>query len=516
MGFLCAALLVGARAPVVAATPLDALAVGDPLEAELRVLELYPESDLEGRVRLPHLATRPLQWFELEGGEAPIRPRNPVVALSLARLERAMGRNARAGFQPDPRFAPTPRVYAFSGPDDQRVELSLGLEGAGETLDGHSRYLNGSGAHARVALALDRWLVFSHLYAGQVDGARRFADPIVPGNDFVVHTEDTYLAYTGNDAAWCARLGRTRWHWGPGREASLVISGSAPAMTGFSLRARIAALRLDLITLNATLDEAAGEQLAAHRIEWQPIDRLRLGVTEAARYHAESWQPLYLAGVIPYVLVQRFHVQDSPDSLGVLRNNVVFAFDGSWRVAPGTRVYGEFMIDDLHARTNDNPNKFAWQLGWEGAGTAFGNRVTWGGEYTRVWRYVYTSFFGRAFALQGEPIGYPTGPDARRLVLFGTWDPRVEWQVFGHVATTDQGQNTIDAPFIPGSPKPDPGSFEGVVQHTREAVAGLRWWPAGGVDVALSGGYRWIDDAGHVRGANDGGAIGTIALRLVR
>ena len=498
------------------ATPDESLAVRDPIHAELRVLDLYPSGALDDRFRLPHLGTLPLQRHELQGDGAPLAPSHPVRRIAAARLERLLGRDPVPGWIADPAHRATRRLLTYSATDREHIELSAGLEGAGETLDDRSRFVTGSGLHLRSAIGLDRWLVYSHFYAGHVDDARRFADPIVPGNDFIVHTEDTYLAYTAEDGAWSGRFGRSRWHWGPGREGSLVLSGSAPALTGLSLAAHFVAIRVDVIALSATLDQAAGEQLAAHRLEWQPFDALRIGVTEAARYNSEVWQPLYLAGAIPYVLVQRFLVQDSPDSSGVLRNNILFGLDASWRVADGTRLYGEFLIDDLHAETNDNPNKLAWQLGWEGAGSAFGQRFTWGGELTRVWRYVYTSFFDREYAIQGEPLGFPSGPDTRRLRLTGAWDPSVDWQVFGGVSLTDRGENRIDSPYLPGDPKPAPGSFEGVIERTRDIEAGLRWWPAGGVDLAVAAGWRRVDDASHVAGAEERGVVGRVVVRLVR
>jgi hypothetical protein len=510
---LAAALAVPAAAR---ATPDEALPVRDPIHAELRVLDLYGSGDLDDRFRLPHLGTLPLQKSQLQGEGGPIRPADPVRRIAVARLERLLGRDPVPGRSPDFDHLPTPRAFAYAATDRERMEFSAGLEGDGETFDDRSRFATGSGMHLRSAIGLDRWLVYAHFFAGHVDDARRFADPIVPGNDFIVHTEDTYLAYTAEDGAWSGRFGRSRWHWGPGEEGSLVLSGSGPAITGFSLAAHFVAIHVDVIALNATLDQAAGEQLAAHRLEWQPHDALRLGVTEAARYRSENWQPLYLAGAIPYVLVQRFLVQDAPDSLGELRNNIMISFDASWRIADGTRVYGEFLIDDLHARTNNNPNKLAWQLGWEGAGAIAGQRVTWGGEFTRVWRYVYTSFFGREYSAQGMPIGFPTGPDARRVRLRGAWDPSADWQLFARTTLTDRGENRLGQPFRSGDTKPEPGSFEGVVERTREIEGGLRWWPAGGVDVSVAAGYRWTDQAANVSGASSEGVQGRFALRLMR
>lgn len=501
---------------VTRAAPWEHLPVGSPLEHELRVLDLYGEEAVSDRIRLPHLGMRPLQFGELQGAAEPVSPENPVVRTSYARIERVLGRNALTRYVPSTAYAPTPRLFEYRGDDGQALEFSAGLEGAGTVWRDSSEFLSGSGVHARAALSLDRWLVFTHLFAGHVSDARTFADPLVPENDFIVHSEDTYLAYTSETGSWGGRIGRTRWHWGPGDEGSLILSHTAPAMTGMSLRAGLASLRLDGTILNATVSSSAGEQLAAHRLEWQPHDRLRVGISESARYQSTTWEPLYLVGVIPYILVQRFLVQDEPDSSGRVRNNIMVGFDAAWRMADGTRVYGELLVDDLHAKTDDNPNKLAWQLGLEGAGRFLGGRLTWGAEYTRLWRYVYTSFFGREYSIQDQPLGFPTGPDAERVRVRGGWDPTTDWQVFGSVIYMKKGENDLGEPFVPGSPSVDPATFEGVVERTRGLEGGVRWWPAGGVDLAVSAGYVWTEDAGHVPGATRDGARASLALRLIR
>ena len=124
--------------------------------------------------------------------------------------------------------------------------------------------------------------------------------------------------------------------------------------------------------------------------------------------------------------MQRLQVQDEPDSGSTLRNNVIASFDAAWRIAPGTRAYGELLLDDLNARTSEVPDKLAFQLGLEGAGMVRGARLSWGAEFTRLSRFVYTSFFGRSFETQGEPLGYFTGPDSRRFRLRGAWDPSAD------------------------------------------------------------------------------------------
>ena len=51
---------------------------------------------------------------------------------------------------------------------------------------------------------------------------------------------------------------------------------------------------------------------------------------------------------------------------GNARNNVELSFDASWRPADGTRLYAEMLLDDVHARTADVPNKYGWQVGADG------------------------------------------------------------------------------------------------------------------------------------------------------
>ncbi|HTM56967.1 MAG TPA: capsule assembly Wzi family protein [Candidatus Udaeobacter sp.] len=509
-----AVLFVPAGMPAVTlAAPSQFLTVGDPIERELRVLDLFPDSASGGRIRLPHLFTRPLELRELQGAADPPPSPWPVVARSMARIERVLGRDAAEGFHPDPAHPATPRLLERHA-GDQRFEFSAGIEGAGETDRDTSRFLPASGLHLRGGFAVDRWLLYSHLVVGQFDHSRRFADPLIANTDVTTLTEESYISYSAG--AWGASFGRNRWHFGPGDEASLILSKTSAPLTGLAFRGRLEALDLDAIALDVTLDRAAGEQLAAHRLEWRPGSRLRLGLTEAARYHASGWSPLYAVGVIPYVLVQRLEAQDEPDSSSALRNNVLLSADAAWRPADGTRLYGELMIDDLHSKTAHNPDKLAWQLGWEGAGMIGPQRLTWGGELTRVWRYVYTSFFGESFEAQGRPIGFPTGPDSRRLSVRVGWDPSVAWQVAARGAFTDRGEGTLDQPFIPGSPHVDASQLSGVVEHTREAETSLRFWPAGGILFELTTGYQWIENRAHVADARGEGAYERIELRLTR
>ena len=512
LGLVAAALAAASSLPA-GASPLEYLTVGDPLESELRTLDLLDPGPLGGRILLPRLHTRPLQRFEFQGQGAP-PDLAPIYSISLTRLERAFERDAVSSFAARPGLLSTPRVLEVEGGDGARLEVSAGLEGGGSVDQHTSAYTDASGLRLRVGAGVEHWLAFTNLLVGYVENAHTFADPLLQKNDLIAYTDESYLAYAA--PAWGLQFGRSRWHWGPGEESALTLSKTSPAITGFEFHGRLRTLRLDGTALSATLGTSAGEQLAAHRLEWQALPSMRIGLTEMARYHSASWEPLYLMGIIPYVLVQRLQAQDEPDSNETLRNNVIMAFDAAWRVAPGTRAYGEFLIDDFNTRTNDVPDKLAFQLGLEGVGTIGRSRVTWGTEYTRLSRFVYTSFFGRAYETQGEPLGYFTGPDSRRVKVRGAWDLSPIWQVRAAAALADRGESGLDRPFVEGSPPEDAFVFLGVVERTREFELGLRWWPASGVDIAVSSGYRWIENQGHAEGVDDGTPFANLALRVTR
>lgn len=507
------------RPLTVLGSPLEYLPVGDPLEAELRALDVLGPMVPGRPLRLPRSGTRPLQRFEVDSLPPPDDAPGLAHRISLVRLQRVLARDAGSGAPGATGPGRTPRLYQRRYGDGAGLELSVGAEGGGEIVSRRLQYDSGTGLHGRLALETDRWLAFSHLVAGYQDTARTYADPLIPHTDVIMYSGDTYLGYSGAGGRWGVQFGRTRWHWGPGEEGSLLLSKTAVPLTGLAFHARLEPLHADGTAISATLKGEAGEQLAAHRLEWQPRDGLRLGLSEAARYRSPSWQPLYLMGVVPYILVQRLLVQDEPEAAGALRNNIMIGADVAWRVAPGTRVYAEVLADDLHiVKSVTWPNKYAYQLGWEGVGTIRGTRWVWGGEYTRVTRFVYTSFFGRDFVAQGRPLGFPVAPDAGRMRVRVACDLSPSWQLSGLAARTQRGENTLAEPFlpIPGTPPVDGSSFQGVVEETRELEAGFRWWPAGGVDLAIAAGYRWVDDAGHVQGARAREAHGTLALRLVR
>jgi hypothetical protein len=517
--------------------PLEFLPVDDPLVEELRVLDLYAPRADRGPIRLPHLNSGPWQVQELlpvEGdstesqlGKVAEHPhQHSDVLLDLLdrtsigprdiaarRIIRLLGRDVSSS------SLFTPRLFQRVWPlDHVRAEISLGAEGEYDVtresgMNSH-RFEDGSGLHAELGLQVENWFVFSHLFFGELRGVRTFSDALVANTDIAAGTDESYVSYSGR--LWSMQLGHDRWSWGPGESGSLLLSSTSAPMNGLMLALHARPLHADAFFFNATVDPGSGEQLAAHRLEWQPRDAVRLGVAEAARYHAGGWQGVYLAGAIPYSLAQRLLDREHADSSGALRNNVAVAADASVRVADGSRIYGEVLIDDLHARTATVPNKYGGQLGWSGAGTIDRTRLTWNAEYTWLSRYVYTSYFGRAFTAQGEPVGFPTGPGSRRFRTRLTVDPSLDWQLGAIATRIEHGDEGLADAFVPGGPVPSPSTLADPVERTRSLEGFVRWWPAGGIDLRLTVARDWITNAANVSGATTRAWRGAFEFQLTR
>jgi capsule assembly protein Wzi len=499
-GVACA-IALAAASRVAYSTPLDFLPVGDPIEEEIRVLDVLGTAD-----SLPHLGMRPFQIRELPALDGPST--SGAAAITRSRIRRALA-NDRA--VPDPVPGRSPRILQLSYPEDQRLEASVGLEGGGVMIGDSTALLSRSGVHMRVGAQVDRWVVHTHLILGHVDH-QEFSSPLV--GDAKLLSEEAYLGYTGASGLWSVQMGRSRWQWGPGQDAGLLLSKTSASLTGLALHLAIRPLRADGMILWVPLDGPLGLQLSAHRLEWQPARSLRLGVSEAAIYRSRRWEPLYGIGVLPYALVQVLLDEDQPDSSVSQRNNVLASVDASWRVLPGQKVYGEMLIDDLRTTSASIVSKYGYLVGWEGA-LSLGGRLAWGAEYARISRFVYTSP-GLPFLAQERPLGDPDGPDTRRIGVRASWDPSSAWQAFGSYERLDAGESGLDQVFHPGDPQVPVMEFLGVVEHSNQAELGLRYWPAAGIDVSVAARRKWVEDAGHVSGARETETGGEVRLRLVR
>jgi hypothetical protein len=497
--------------PVLAsAAPVEWLPTQSPFYDELQIVRAEGLLDTTASIE-----TRPMSRVEVATLVAFALSHHPDQATTnagLVRLHREFSRElVRMGYEPDPTYAP-PWIEA-RGERREAFRVIPYLEAAFErNTAGVGRLADHSRLGGRFGVELGDVLLYSDMFAGRVDGGRHFADPIVQNTDFILYTEDTYLsAHT----SWIDfSLGRTRSGWGPGHEGTLLWSPTAPPVTSLLWDGSLFGGHVRASALHADIDASKGERVAAHRIDFEASPRLHFGVSEAARYRSSHWEPLYVVSVLPFTLVQRMLAQDGGGGDSLVRNNVMASGDVTWRAARAATLYGELLVDDLTFKTSGTPVRIGYQAGWLGAGSAFGRRVSWRAEYSRVYRYVYAVFYGENFIHQGQPIGYPEGPDSRDITARGALDWSANWHFTLGGGRVDHGQGFLGEYFDPNGPPAEGSVLSGVVEKTQFVETGAEWHPRDGLEASLLWGYQWQDQVDHIAGENRESWYGRVGVSL--
>jgi len=365
------------------------------------------------------------------------------------------------------------RARGLSLRDNRRESLAIApyLRVMPRAEDGDWSWTENSRIGLRASYGFDSTLaIVTDIFAAEIAKGREFADPLVAGTDFILHTEESTISARLGPAR--LRLGRDRHRWGPGASGTLLFSDAAAplnfgeyqlrlgrrlrflALTGIT--SRHAALPVD--SSGAVLPRANPDRtrsLAAHRLQWEISPRLTVAVAEAARFQGTPGL-LYLAGILPYTLVERLDLQDEPSdsTRSYARNNVLWSAEIDWRVQPHALLYAEVLVDDVATESSDMPTRGGFQGGARWAPRWRGWDWTLGAEYTRVSNYTYSVFYQDLcqcdWEHQGEPLGYALGPDVENLLLRAWAAPSASWSARAWLQVTRKGEGAIGLPWRPG------------------------------------------------------------------
>ena len=305
-------------------------------------------------------------------------------------------------------------------------------------------------------------------------------------------------------------LGHSWLRWGPGVTGGVGLSDGSQAYDFVEFRTRFLR-RTQLEWFVASLDPVAESYLAGHRIEVRPGASLDLAISELARFDGVANAPLYLLPVIPYSLIERRLIKSSDlraDSLEArFKNNVMWTADVTWRARPGTRLYGEVAVDDISFSSEKRPLSIAWQIGAHGRWRRGNGALSARGEYSRVYRYTYSSYHHHDFAFHALPTGYPLGPDAEQTFGQLTWARNADWTFTLEGALARRGEAVLGDFYLPGSPVPSV-ALSGVVEQDTRVATSVDWSPAAGLTLGLTFGDARVRAAGHVAGHDVSGVYG--------
>lgn len=345
------------------------------------------------------------------------------------------------------------------------------------------------------------------MFAGRVKDGRALGDALVNHTDFLLFVESVDLTWTRGDHY--LRVGRFRHDWGPGRNGNLLLSGVAPPMD--QVHYGLTFGPFSFYSSSGPVNRTAEKNVAIHRLEWTPHPRFVLGLSEGATFPGSPFDPLYLLGIVPYSVLDRMHAQDvyqEDDALSV-RNNVLAQIDATARVGTGL-LWAELLLDDVGTEDSSYPSRLGFSAGAESVLETDGALWSAGIEAAKVYDYVYSvSYEDSDWAHQGEPIGWPLGPDSESLHAFVSWQPSIEWRLQAEGVVSRHGEGRIGDPWYPSEdPRStdndsDPSSLRGVVERRTVGALAVTYEPTGELRIEVRASHIAIDNQGNLDGVDE-------------
>lgn len=516
--------------PLIHAVPVD---LGNPVYPFLRRMEL------EGRIAPGHLTTLPIAKSEAadllgqasrsEGLPAWERRRLDGFREEFGGLESQDGRFHRLGFR-DSSFRVAIGAEDFSGvyvADSLPKARTYGFGTLSAKAEGdfkeHLQFLTYANAGQERSLH-ERFVENYDPQRGQPYNTDRIGKLGVPRSAGTFDAFRTVVGYEQTDlraefgADWNqwgpglwqhATLSRQPWFWvrdslppndsagflgtpNPGRyRDGYRRPGEAAPMTQARLSVRAGRfLYTKVIAQRTGLWSDSLAYLIAHRLEWRPVDRIGLGISEMV---ATGSRPLDWTYAIPLVPLKY-----AEHELGD-RDNSALSADLEVLLPHHARVFGELFLDDWSGWDLDFwGDKYAFSLGGEIAGFPLAGSLLQI-EYARVEPWLFTHRKqGRQFQNFGALLGSSLPPDSHALraawehALGADLDLRLDY-AFMQRNAVDRGTSIFDwhNDAQDGTRK----EFLGGMVETRNAIsAGATWRWRRFVELSGAAGWLWVED----------------------
>jgi Capsule assembly protein Wzi len=437
-------------------------------KAPPEALSLLSETrrDIERLVVGGHLPLEALTFSPVDRGEVAAWLRadhnSGTTSVSYRRLKDQLSWDASRWYESSNSDQPMPAPATFALYGDQSAQLLIApfIRFQPVIDDGEFLWTESSRLGFRGKLYAGRKVVISSgLYLAEIDDGRRFSDPLVAGTDMILHeSEATISARLGPVRL---RMGRDRHQWGAGVSGSLLFSSSAQPFNFMEYQLRLGDT-FRFLALTGVTSLHQNRYLALHRVSWTPTPRLSIGFSEGARYQANGLHPLYVSGIVPYTLVERFDLQDNMNDpeRETQRNNVLWSIDGVLRFSDHGLVYAELLADDIATETAEMPTRGGIQTGLTLTPNWLGWDWTIGAEYTRVSNFTYSVYYQDLclcnWEHQDKPLGFPYGPDVEMMLGRLAVSPDRFWTGRLWLRHQRKGGGNIGAAWVPVEEGCDP------------------------------------------------------------
>ncbi len=243
--------------------------------------------------------------------------------------------------------------------------------------------------------------------------------------------------------------GRDWIFWGASPHTSVGISDNSPPFDQVRLTGTFGKFKATAFTaqLDATWNDEnirylAKRYLSGHRLDYQHNDRLEIGIAEWVLYGGDA-QTLDFKYANPVTFYYALQYNAKTD------DNIMFAFDVSFRPVDGLRLYGEWLADDFqYVPGAQDPHAVAWLCGVEWYPQKLARQLGIHTEYARVNRWAYTHLVpDNQFTHFGDMIGHPIGTDADTLTLRGSYQFTVSTKAEFAARVSRNGEGTVAGRF---------------------------------------------------------------------
>jgi hypothetical protein len=340
-------------------------------------------------------------------------------------------------------------------------------------------------------------------------------DPEWPGR------HDLHLAWRMPDAYLSAQFkygsvfyGQMDRNWGPVGIEGIGLSNYGYNETELALDIGVDAVRLFASARPLEDADSAGERVHryffAHRLGVRITDRLRLGI----------WETTILAGV-DREFDGRYR---NPLSLLLFTNqyglgsdgNVLFGFDGRYRIGKGTTLEAQVGLDDLQYENTGGedryPNRWAFTVAAFGP---VGSGLSWRAFYTQASSLAFRTLNPYENLTDGGVGMGRNFADMDRVTVTVSVPMAQRWLFMPELTLQRQGEGDINDPF-PATPEEAgqlPQLFIGTVEHTWRAAVAVSG-RQGPLDLRASAGLHHVVNAGNVSGETDNRFVGRLQATL--
>jgi hypothetical protein len=351
--------------------------------------------------------------------------------------------------------------------------------------------------------------------------SRLAAEPRIPDDPEWPGRRDLELAWRMPEAYLSAQFkygsvfyGQMDRNWGPVGIEGIGLSNYGYNETELAFDIGVDAVRLWASARPLEDADSAGERVHryffAHRLGVRVTDRLRLGL----------WETTVVAGV-DREFDGRYR---NPLSLLLFTNqyglgadgNVLFGFDGRYRIGKGTTIEAQVGLDDLQYENTSGedryPNRWAFTVAAFGP---VGSRLSWRAFYTQASSLAFRTI--NPFEnLTDDGVGLGRNfADMDRVTVTVSLPVAERWLFMPELTLQRQGEGEINDPF-PATPEEAgqlPQLFIGTVERTWRAAVAVTG-RQGPLDLRASAGLHHVENAGHVSGDTDDRFVGRLQATL--